>query len=64
MKEYAVLKITTSHITNADFLNKKAKEGWDLINVVSIPTSPGEQPVIHAYMSRENDKDKSPVLMG
>jgi hypothetical protein len=64
MIEYVALKLSDSHIKNTNFLNEKAKEGWELISVVSIPQAMQDNPSVHAYMKKEIKKTKNKVING
>lgn len=58
MKEYGVFKLSQFHLKNSEFLNEKAKQGWNLVSVISFIEN--QETIIHAYM----EKNKKKVING
>lgn len=59
MKEYGVFKLSPFHLKNSDFLNEKAKMGWNLISIISFMEN--QETIIHAYMEKNVTKTKQVI---
>lgn len=64
--EYEVCKLGTNTGKNQVFINKKASEGWKLVNIVQVDYegTSGPAKMLQAYFERVKQSDDKQVIHG